>query len=953
MPEVGSTWVAVAPSAKGFGKTLNGQVKKQMGTSGLGKTLTNSAKVAMAGVGTAMAAGIGAVVKSGVELNAALGDYQARFTTLTGSADAARKAMAAMESVKLVSGQNKTDLLGFTQTLLGAGVGADQLEDRLRRLTKAGMDNNQNMQYLVRQYANVRNGAGLTEVQMIALQSRGFNPLRIAATELAREGESVEDSMARLRKEFPGTEGNAQLFTKAIELSTEAGGKFSNVLEDMQNTVAGSGRNLNNAWENFTQHFTGSIDGPLTGGLASFNNSIADSIKNVTFLAQNSGGLHRTWETVAAGLERAGQVIGTAIEQIAVKFFRFLNGVNFDAVLEGLTGMEGLLVPLGGVLAKVVGVIGAKVPIIGGAFKAVKGPVGIVIALFIKMWQESEILREAVGKLFGVFSETMESLQPVIEKISGLVIKLAGALGDALGTVIKTTVVPLIEALLPLLTKAIDIFVKIVGPVLECGQAVQFAVSAFMGLKVLKLVKGLVVAVKAKFMLLKAKVAAAGFAAKLFAGKAKAAAAGAKAMAAGAKVAGTGQKIAAVGAKVLAKGLTLLAKPLLIVSAAVLLMGAGVLAMGAAVLVAALGFQTMVPPVAQLAPLLPKVAASLAVVGVSAPLVGVGMLAASVSSVALGVALIGLNIPLRRTANDVERVAAASTTMASCFTNAVRCAVNSFNALGDKARIMAQGMKTAFQLLTQATQAKLAMIVAVWTAGLAAKQAAAVAFSMQLKAIFAQAMATIYATVSAGLTQVHRAMVTHWAQMKQSSIIGSTHVVAVTSALPGQIIESMGDTSNLLFGAGQEIVNGLIRGMESKLGNLSSMVAQVSNASARAGVRAFDGDLATIDPYAHPVGMAPFNAYQDIAGISAHSATVASTLQGISNHAAHAATSFRPPQLETGTSGYTAGSGERGLLKADLDYLVQKILEGAQLVSDGMISEKIRQSASGLTPLHP
>jgi hypothetical protein len=196
-------------------------------------------------------------------------------------------------------------------------------------------------------------------------------------------------------------------------------------------------------------------------------------------------------------------------------------------------------------------------------------------------------------------------------------------------------------------------------------------------------------------------------------------------------------------------------------------------------------------------------------------------------------------------------------------------------------------------------------------------------------------------------------MVTHWAQMKQSSVIGSTHVVAVTSALPGQIIESMGDTSNLLFGAGQEIVNGLIRGMKSKLGNLSSMAAQVSNASARAGVRAFDGDLATIDPYSQPVGMASFNAYQDIAGISAHSATVASTLQGISQQAAHAATSFRPPQLETGTSGYTAGSSERVLLKADLDYLVQKILEGAQLVSDGMISEKIRQSTSGLTPLHP
>ena len=1019
MPEIGSTWVAVAPSAKGFGGKLNSQVQSETKSANVGgrlaKTLGDSAKVAFAAVGTAVVAGITSVVTSGVRLNKTLADYNARFITLTGSAEGAGKAMAAMESVKLVSGQQKGDLLGFTQTLLGAGVSAEQVEDRLRRLTKAGFDNTEQVGNLTRMYAQVRTGAGMTQAQMQMLARGGFDPLAIV---MEKTGRSAED----LSREFSGAQGNGELFLKALEMSTDAGGKFAGVLDDMQDTVGGSARNMQNAWQNFTQHFTGSFDGPLMGGIASFNNAIAGSLKNVIDMTKESEGLTRLWETVASALTAAGQAIGSAIESIASRFYSFLDGVRFDGVTSGLSNLTGLLVPLGGILAGGLGRMGGMLGPLAPMFKKLTGPVGIVISLFIKMWRESDSLRAAVGQLFTTLSGVMTSLQPVMDATSGLITMLAGTLGNLLGDVLRTVVIPLIEQLtqnvFPVL---ILILTSVMGQVAELAAMFGERLGQILETVVMPLLMMLMDQVLVPLMPIIEQVA------------------------------GVVVELAGMLGDALFSAIETLLPPLMDLVAQVLpiLMGVIeqiiplVLELAQGVLSQLIDvFLGVVESIAPLIPVLGNLIGSLLpplldlfmalanaifpIIDAMLPLIGIALeplmdiLVAIITPIAEAIAecemfgnmvdsltpvieffgsvietVFGVVVEIVGGAMDIiqgtigtvmsvvqgdwsgawEGISGAASNVWGRITGRNRQAADQVAADCDRALgTTRQAFTSSWRDCENTTTSALASITSRARSGMASVTSSVstdmTATSNAVRTGFSGAtnatntamsgMGTTTNTAMSGMarqvntsmtecvnsvrtsmTQAQSAVTSGFTSMNSAATSGVNSVVSTVGTMPGRITSAIGNTSNLLFSRGQDVVNGLINGINSRLGALNAAVGSVQRAAASA--RA--AQAVTPTGYGSEIGIEPFTGD-----------TLADTMANVAATAGSLTMNTTSGLLDGFEYAPVNDTSRGGLTRAEMDYLAERIgvvvAHRTTLTAAQAVAASYRARATDRPPLH-
>jgi phage-related protein len=63
-------------------------------------------------------------------------------------------------------------------------------------------------------------------------------------------------------------------------------------------------------------------------------------------------------------------------------------------------------------------------------------------------------------------------------------------------------------------------------------------------------------------------------------------------------------------------------------------------------------------------------------------------------------------------------------------------------------------------------------------------------------------------------------IITHWRQIYSGAVSMGSDVISFFRSLPGRILSALGDLGNLLFGAGERIVEGLINGVESMVGSL-------------------------------------------------------------------------------------------------------------------------------------
>ena len=521
MSEIGSTWLSIAPSMQGFGKSMSRQVGSEVQRSGVGQKIAGTIGGAFKIAGGIAVGAIGAVTSAfianttaGVRFNASMQGYEVAFRVLTGSADGAARALQAVEDVKVGgTGLDKRALAAASQQLLGVGVSSDDLADRLNRLAKASLDNADTFGLMTRYYAAAAAGAGLTQVQLDALAARGFNPLQVIADHTGR-------SLASVQREFSGAEGGARALQKAVQLATDEGGKFYNTFEYMRGTINGA----MNVAANEIQILQSSLAQGLMPHLAAVVNGFTPIVTSLRYMVQQSPGLQSLWDTLGGvAVGAVERLYGVAVP-LFQRFFDFVDRIDFGHVLNFIGSFRDILAPLGGMAIGAFGPILHMVPGLSSVFGGVTGPAGFVLGLLVEMFRQSEPLRDALGRLarivghqlfraFDVVAEALDLVGPTLAVLGDALAKILDALlpvipalvdlGIALVTLGIDVFVAAILPLIPILAQLLAGFVGLVTPILASENAMRLLVGAFVAFKVVKGILAGVKAVKALYIAIK------------------------------------------------------------------------------------------------------------------------------------------------------------------------------------------------------------------------------------------------------------------------------------------------------------------------------------------------------------------------------------------------------------------------------------------------------------------
>lgn len=219
----------------------------------------------------------------------------------------------------------------------------------------------------------------------------------------------------------------------------------------------------------------GEILGKFQDGAPALGNFLVKFAEFIN-LTTDSGAIQVFWQTL------------TDIAQVLIDFFSnpqvngaFVWFAKIAAVMSALglawtviklpiMSVIGLFTQIGGVFSGVRGALKKLAPVLGtttGGLLRFAGIAGAVIGLFIALWQNSEIFREAVKKLVsGVFSKLVEVFKDLREKLDGALEPFGGlsgafkTLGDVLGRYVLPVIGWVLEKLITLvgflLGKAIE-----------------------------------------------------------------------------------------------------------------------------------------------------------------------------------------------------------------------------------------------------------------------------------------------------------------------------------------------------------------------------------------------------------------------------------------------------------------------------------------------------------------
>lgn len=146
---------------------------------------------------------------------------------------------------------------------------------------------------------------------------------------------------------------------------------------------------------------------------------------------------------------------------------------SLQPMLDTFSGLGSALAPVIGGLVGALGPLLSKVPLLGKAFTGVTGPVGILIGVFIAMWQQSEGMRDAIGAVFeavmAAFQQLLPTLLPLVATLGEVINQVAGVLGDVFGAALMA-IVPLIEpfwGIMQTLLEAITPLLPMIGTFAE------------------------------------------------------------------------------------------------------------------------------------------------------------------------------------------------------------------------------------------------------------------------------------------------------------------------------------------------------------------------------------------------------------------------------------------------------------------------------------------------------
>lgn len=492
MAEVGSAYVSLLPSMRGFGRAMESQVRGEVGKSGsrVGSFFGNTLKKGALAVTAAAGGVLGAALFKGFQRLDAIDQAKAKLVGLGHTTKSVDKIMSnALTAVKGTAfGLDEAATAAATAVAAGIKPG-QELSKYLSLVGDAATITNSSFSDMARVMNKARTiGAAYNDTLQV-LAERGLPVYQMLADKLGV-------STAEVKKLASEGKISADVLEDALRnkiggAALESGKTFTGAFKNMQAALGRVGANL-----------LSGIFPRLKGGFG----AVTDALGRLEPVALRVG-------------EALGDALAWAMPRVVDAFKRLRDAVS--RVVDALKPVVAAVLPR---LGEMLGFVAANMDVIGPAFAAFVGVltgakvvIGLVtgamtllnavmlanpvtlavlavaglVAGLVVLYQKSEAFRGAVQALWEVFSSQVLPIlqsfgQFLIETVVPAIVSTAQAVGsnlkpvwDALVETFRQDVVPAVQKVLewfqkaqPTLQKVAGFIVKLVGQSIEFGSAI-------------------------------------------------------------------------------------------------------------------------------------------------------------------------------------------------------------------------------------------------------------------------------------------------------------------------------------------------------------------------------------------------------------------------------------------------------------------------------------------------
>ncbi|AOT24429.1 tail length tape measure protein [Propionibacterium phage Doucette] len=398
--DLGTAWVQVSPSFRGFASTVNREVG-----SAVGGAFKSAAKVGTTAIATIGAAVGGLALKGGIDRALSIEQAQAKLKGLGHDAGSITEIMNdALASVKGTAfGLGDAATVAASMSAAGVKSGA-QMTGVLKTVADTAQISGRSLTDIGAIFGSVAARGKLQGDDMLQLMSSGVPVLQFLSDQLGVTTADVSDMVSKGQIDFATFSAAMQ---KGLGGAALAGGE----------TFTGAMANVRAALSRLGE----AAAKPALDGLRNVFNALIPVIDKVT------NALKPVFDMLGSKIAQASQSAASAIGALSSK----LDGIG-KIDLSGLAGPLVGLMPIIGALSGQLGSLLGGIPVVGQAFAGITGPVGLAAGVLVEIVAASSSLRQALGTLVGVVGSQLSGVMTGIVAVFAGFRSVLGAVGDVL-----------------------------------------------------------------------------------------------------------------------------------------------------------------------------------------------------------------------------------------------------------------------------------------------------------------------------------------------------------------------------------------------------------------------------------------------------------------------------------------------------------------------------------------
>ena len=350
-------------------------------------------KTALVGLG-AITTGLAGAGLAGVKFNAQIEQYTATFATFTGSVDEANKTIERLKTLGASTPFEFTELADTTSLLMAYGFSADEAVNSLTMLGDASQGNAEKLTSIATGFARMKSSGKVTLEYLNLMIENGFNPLNQVAEDTGMTMAEVYDAISNGEITFDQVE-------KAMKKMTSKGGQYFGLMENQSKTMNGMLSTLSDTVQMKLGEAFEVVNGKIVEilpNVISFIDDldVNDVINGLTMLIGVLGGVFAILTSMRGAIALFNII--TTVQQ--------LGGLN--VMLMNLSSNIGVVIAT---IAPVVGIIAGIIAIITAVTLAIK-----------QLWETNEGFRNVVMTAIKGITDTLNNayntiIKPVLDNL--------------------------------------------------------------------------------------------------------------------------------------------------------------------------------------------------------------------------------------------------------------------------------------------------------------------------------------------------------------------------------------------------------------------------------------------------------------------------------------------------------------------------------------------------------